>query len=41
MWEVGEAGMKPKNLRVEIVKVEKRSVKRAGVQLSWIFDGKM
>lgn len=33
--------MKPKKLRVVIVKVEKRSVKRAGVQLSWIFAGKM
>lgn len=40
VWEVGEAGTRPKKLRAVIVKVEKRNVKQAGFHLSWMFAGK-
>lgn len=40
VWEVGEAGTKPKELRVVIMKVEKKNVKQAGFYSSWMFAGK-
>lgn len=40
MWEVGEAGTKPKKLRVVIMKVEKGNVKRSGFYSRWMFAGK-